>query len=373
MRDAVRRVARCHRRDARRRRASARRVAAARRPGRRARRPAGSSPTALLRGAARRGAPNSPPAGSGCPASLRRFPPRRRGAGRDALDAESSSVARVRGTPVAGPFDLAVHAGEVLGVIGPNGAGKSTLGLTLAGLIRPAAGRVAASARSPAVPRATRSRGRPRCSPASARSSRTPSTSCSPRRCERSSRSGRALSACRDGDRRASTNCSSGCGSARSPRRTRTRSRAARSGGSPAAMLATRPQVMVLDEPTFGQDAATWAELVALLDRRCGRRGRRGRRDHARRAVLEALRARPFAVATPAADRAARPDRGAEPGRQAGRRAADRAAAGAHDRPGVGRRRPGPRTRRCSRPPGCTGGSSGSVRCRSGSPHRWPA
>ncbi|HWR85361.1 MAG TPA: ABC transporter ATP-binding protein, partial [Rhodoglobus sp.] len=29
--------------------------------------------------------------------------------------------------------------------------------------------------------------------------------------------------------------------------------------------LATRPRVLVLDEPTFGQDAGTWAELVALV------------------------------------------------------------------------------------------------------------
>jgi energy-coupling factor transporter ATP-binding protein EcfA2 len=34
---------------------------------------------------------------------------------------------------------------------------------------------------------------------------------------------------------------------------------------SVATVLATRPQVLVLDEPTFGQDSRTWAELVALL------------------------------------------------------------------------------------------------------------
>ena len=32
-----------------------------------------------------------------------------------------------------------------------------------------------------------------------------------------------------------------------------------------ATVLATRPRLLVLDEPTFGQDARTWAELVALL------------------------------------------------------------------------------------------------------------
>ena len=34
-----------------------------------------------------------------------------------------------------------------------------------------------------------------------------------------------------------------------------------------AAALATGPRVLVLDEPTFGQDARTWAELMALLAR----------------------------------------------------------------------------------------------------------
>jgi len=36
-----------------------------------------------------------------------------------------------------------------------------------------------------------------------------------------------------------------------------------------AAMLATRPQVLVLDEPTYGQDARTWRELAELLDEVC--------------------------------------------------------------------------------------------------------
>ena len=36
---------------------------------------------------------------------------------------------------------------------------------------------------------------------------------------------------------------------------------------SVAGVLAARPRVLVLDEPTFGQDARTWSELVALLRR----------------------------------------------------------------------------------------------------------
>jgi energy-coupling factor transport system ATP-binding protein len=34
---------------------------------------------------------------------------------------------------------------------------------------------------------------------------------------------------------------------------------------SVATALATAPRMLVLDEPTFGQDATTWAELVALI------------------------------------------------------------------------------------------------------------
>jgi energy-coupling factor transport system ATP-binding protein len=34
---------------------------------------------------------------------------------------------------------------------------------------------------------------------------------------------------------------------------------------SVATALATRPRVLVLDEPTFGQDSRTWSELAGLL------------------------------------------------------------------------------------------------------------
>ena len=34
---------------------------------------------------------------------------------------------------------------------------------------------------------------------------------------------------------------------------------------SVATMLATSPDILLLDEPTFGQDANTWSELVTLL------------------------------------------------------------------------------------------------------------
>ena len=34
---------------------------------------------------------------------------------------------------------------------------------------------------------------------------------------------------------------------------------------SVATVLAASPQLLILDEPTFGQDANTWAELASLL------------------------------------------------------------------------------------------------------------
>ncbi len=56
------------------------------------------------------------------------------------LAARGLGTARGRRQPVGSGIDLDVRAGRVLAVTGPNGIGKSTLGLTLAGLLRPAAG-----------------------------------------------------------------------------------------------------------------------------------------------------------------------------------------------------------------------------------------
>lgn len=71
----------------------------------------------------------------------------------DAVLLEASGLATARGgllgraggTRVGSGIDLGVRRGRVLAVTGPNGVGKSTLGLTLAGLLRPAGGTLRAT------------------------------------------------------------------------------------------------------------------------------------------------------------------------------------------------------------------------------------
>ena len=197
-------------------------------------------------------------------------PPPAAAPGEVVLRARDLAVARQKGKPVAGPLDVEVRAGEVLGIVGPNGAGKSTLGLTLAGLLRPEAGRVEASASL-----AQEVKGDP-----IAWSSRALLT--------------RIGTVFQDPDHQLLATTvrreleigptALGLDAAETAARVDElleRLRLAHlaeanpftlSGGEKrrltvAAMLATRPRVIVLDEPTFGQDAVTWAQLVAIIAR----------------------------------------------------------------------------------------------------------
>lgn len=70
-------------------------------------------------------------------------------AGEALLDAHGLDVAR--DAPLLIDADLQVRAGEVVALLGSNGVGKSTLLLTLAGLRRPAAGRLAWPGGRPAL------------------------------------------------------------------------------------------------------------------------------------------------------------------------------------------------------------------------------
>jgi len=167
------------------------------------------------------------------------------------------------------PTDAALAAGRVVAVTGPNGAGKSTLALLLAGLRRPTAGRVSAAAELAAgVRRGHREPWRWR---AGELVSRIGTVFQHP---EHQFLTGRvrdelALGPLRAGHRSAHATAESlmerlglaGLADANPY---------TLSGGqqrrlSVATALATSPRVVVLDEPTFGQDDATWRELVTLL------------------------------------------------------------------------------------------------------------
>lgn len=184
------------------------------------------------------------------------------------LSARDLAVARVKGRPVATGIDLDVHAGQVLAITGPNGAGKSTLGLTLAGLLPPAAGEVSASASLAdglvAAPIRWASRdlltriGMVFQEPEHQLLAKTvrDELAVGPRALgipedEIAARSDELLARLRL-DRLAAANPYTLSGGEK--RRL-----------TVAAAIATRPRVLVLDEPTFGQDARTWAELVAML------------------------------------------------------------------------------------------------------------
>ena len=169
---------------------------------------------------------------------------------------------------MASDIELRVRAGSVLAVTGPNGAGKSTLGLTLAGLIPPAAGAVHAD---PVLGQGL---------------------GADPMRWKSRELLTRIGTVFQDPEHQllASTvrgeleigpralGLDEATMNARiEPLLERLRlDRLARanpytlSGGEKrrltvAAALATAPRMLVLDEPTFGQDSRTWAELVALL------------------------------------------------------------------------------------------------------------
>ena len=74
-----------------------------------------------------------------------RPPAERVGAGGDALRGVGLAIGYRPGEPVATRLDVAIPAGRSTVITGPNGAGKSTLALTLAGLLPPLEGRVEAA------------------------------------------------------------------------------------------------------------------------------------------------------------------------------------------------------------------------------------
>lgn len=197
------------------------------------------------------------------------MPPAPRGpAGETLLAARGLDVARVKGQTVAAGIDLDVRAGQALALTGPNGAGKSTLGLTLAGLLPPAAGRLTAAAPLAGAAGDSPIRWTSRDlltrigmvfqEPEHQLLAKTvrDELAVGPRALGMSepaiaARTDELLARLRL-DRLANANPYTLSGGEK--RRL-----------TVAAALATRPRMLVLDEPTFGQDARTWAELVAML------------------------------------------------------------------------------------------------------------
>lgn len=195
-------------------------------------------------------------------------PPPAHGPGELLLQAHALTVARSRGIPVAGPFDLGVHAGEAIGITGPNGAGKSTFGLTLAGLIPAESGRVVASAALSSgsgddpfrwTSRALLTR--------IATVLQTPEHQLLAKTVREELAVGPRALRLDEAEiaRRADELLERLRLTALAEANPYTLSGGEKRRLTVAAALATRPQMIVLDEPTFGQDATTWAELVAII------------------------------------------------------------------------------------------------------------
>ena len=198
-------------------------------------------------------------------------PPRHDRPSPETLVIAEHAAYRYPGMPVdaVSGVDLSVRSAEALAITGPNGSGKSTLGLLLAGLLGPRVGRVVAGeALSPGhghEPIAAW--------PARDLVRRIGTVFQDP---EHQFLTGSVRDELLLGPRRA------GVGHGEAVRRSDELLERLRlthlaeanpftlSGGekrrlSVATALITAPSLLVLDEPTFGQDRRTWGELVHLL------------------------------------------------------------------------------------------------------------
>jgi energy-coupling factor transporter ATP-binding protein EcfA2 len=175
--------------------------------------------------------------------------------------------------PLSPALSLAARAGSVTALVGPNGVGKTATALTLAGLLRAGAGSVEASdalrtgvSPAPRHPQPIRWRSRellPRIGMVFqapehqfVRGTVRDELAVGPRALKKSAaqisqRVDELLERLHLADLAQAHPFTLSGGQQRRL--------------SVATALATQPRLLVLDEPTFGQDARTWAELVTLM------------------------------------------------------------------------------------------------------------
>ncbi|GIJ61346.1 ABC transporter ATP-binding protein [Virgisporangium aurantiacum] len=166
-------------------------------------------------------------------------------------------------TRVFSDLDLEIAEGEALAVLGPNGAGKTSLALVLGGLLAPTAGSVAATARLAGADAATP----PWKWRARQLAGRIGSVFQNP---EHQFVTSRVRDEVALGPRRLDRPVPDGLLERLRLAHLAEANPFTLSGGearrlSVATALAAAPAVLVLDEPTFGQDRRTWIELVDLI------------------------------------------------------------------------------------------------------------